>query len=140
MIRTFFLNARHRTTSAHCFPVPCADLHRLVTYLSREDSVKSLLSWVTSGLDDLDTQAEEAEDLAYSQALKSTEAYPPFKAGNPSSGVGPVMPSAGSLDSTAEEDDGKSSLDDTHPGLGIGLGQGLGSQEADEAGEVQRAR
>lgn len=88
---------------------------RLITYLSREDSVNSLLHWVTSGLDELDEQAARAEDKAFRKALASKDVFPEFKVEGGDSG------------STSTTEKGKSGdeSDPVSPGMGIGLGEGL---------------
>lgn len=106
------------TFLCHCHRVSYAD-SRLVSYLSREDSVKSLLQWVTSGLDDLDEEADKAADAAYAKALASTDAYPPFR-----------RLSAAEIDVKSEDDDM----------FGIGLGVGLISQEEAGASDTNRFR
>jgi len=50
---------------------------RLVTYLSRDDSVKSLLQWVISGLDELDEAAELANSASFDHAV-SSPLYPSY--------------------------------------------------------------
>jgi len=59
------MNARRKTTSKRC-SIKHAD-PRLVTYLSKEDSVKTLLQWVISGLDKLDEEAVLADSACYDQ-------------------------------------------------------------------------
>ncbi|CAK9784162.1 SAPS-domain-containing protein [Cutaneotrichosporon oleaginosum] len=103
---------------------------KLVTYLSREESIKSLLGWVTSGLDELDTQAEHAEDEAYHKALNSDDIFPPFKATD-----GPLEPAGGD----DKDDDAESDIP-MAPGLGIGLGQGFDAPDETETVDAQRAK
>lgn len=108
---------------------PC----RLVTYLSREESIKSLLGWVTSGLDELDSQAENAEDTAYHNALRSEDLFPPF-----TSTTGPLVP--GGDDDNVTKDSASSDEGPLAPGLGIGLGQGFEAPEEPENADTQRAK
>lgn len=95
---------------------------RLITYLSREESVKSLLHWVTYGLDDLDEQAVRAEEQAYSKAVADKDVFPPFKA-DPNAPPASAVPE--DKDESAAEDDGSPLA----PGMGIGLGEGFASIE-----------
>lgn len=98
-----------------------------MTYLSREESVKSLLGWVTSGLDELDQQAEKEDDEAYAKALKSDEAYPPYER------VG---------EESAKERAPTPPLSPSSPPAvpsGIGLGEGLGGQE-ESGSDTNRTR
>jgi hypothetical protein len=101
-----------------------------VTYLSRDESIKSLLGWVTSGLDDLDTQAEHAEDEAYHKALKAEDVFPPFKATD-----GPLVP--GGSDDKGEDMETDLPM---APGLGIGLGHGFDAPEETDNVDTQRAK
>ena len=50
----------------------------LVTYLSKDESVKTLLQWVVSGLDKLDEQAVLADSACFGEASHqdSAEASP----------------------------------------------------------------
>lgn len=86
---------------------------------------------MTSGLDELDQQAEKEEDDAYAKALKSDDAYPPYtkeQAGKEAGGSArktptpPLTPSSPSRVPT-----------------GIGLGEGLGGQEESGA-DTNRTR
>ncbi|KAK6910784.1 hypothetical protein I203_104816 [Kwoniella mangroviensis CBS 8507] len=56
-----------------------AQNNKLVSYLSREESVKSLLNWVVAGLDELNQQAEEADEKCLEVALTSPDLYPSYK-------------------------------------------------------------
>lgn len=87
---------------------------RLITFLSREDSVKSLLHWVTSGLDELNEQASKAEESAFDEAVASKDVYPPF---------------TGDKEETPAEDHGEGEGEPIAPGLGIGLGEGFAPVE-----------
>lgn len=53
---------------------------RLVNFLSKDDSIKSLLHWVVSGLDELDEESRQAEKACLVKARKETTRYPPFEA------------------------------------------------------------
>ncbi|BEJ17191.1 hypothetical protein CspHIS471_0605920 [Cutaneotrichosporon sp. HIS471] len=103
---------------------------KLVTYLSRDESIQSLLGWVTSGLDDLDTQSEEAENEAYHKALKADDIFPPFKCTE-----GPLVPAGD--DGNGDDDAGDSQI---MPGLGIGLGQGFDAPEETDSVDTRRAK
>jgi hypothetical protein len=96
----------------------------------RESSVKSLLTWVTSGLDDLDEAGTKAEAEAYKKALESTDVFPPFrkrKGGD------------GDTDDAADETE-KMDEDDISSNLPIGLGEGLSGPEEGDSCDTQRAR
>ncbi|WVQ80146.1 hypothetical protein IAT38_002251 [Cryptococcus sp. DSM 104549] len=71
-----------------------AQNNRLITFLSREDSAKSLLQWVVAGLDELDQQAALADSECLSYAITSPDLYPSYQA--PASllvpGTGPGSP------------------------------------------------
>lgn len=121
-----------------------------MTYLSREESVKSLLSWVTSGLDELDEAAAEAENDAYAKALESKDAYPPFKRirrGKKRESVGKSV--AGDDEEEEGDDDEGAEVADKEEvdrgnnlpdALGIGLGEGLAGPEEGSSCDTNRAR
>ncbi|WVF67561.1 hypothetical protein IAT40_002319 [Kwoniella sp. CBS 6097] len=71
-----------------------AQNNKLVSYLAREDSVKSLLQWVIAGLDELDQAALAADTECLSQALSSPDLYPSYRAPQPLviPGTGPNSP------------------------------------------------
>lgn len=56
-----------------------AQNNKLVTFLSREDSAKSLLQWVIAGLDELDQAAAIADSEVLSHAITSPDLYPSYK-------------------------------------------------------------
>ncbi|TXT15631.1 hypothetical protein VHUM_00134 [Vanrija humicola] len=110
-----------------------AQNNKLVTFLSREDSVKSLLTWVTSGLDDLDTEAETAGDKAYEKALASKDVFPPFKG----DAAAEQAEKAESLEPPVDE----FNTGPLTPALGVGLGEGLETIEGDGgSSDASRAR
>nr|XP_018261596.1 uncharacterized protein I303_06036 [Kwoniella dejecticola CBS 10117]OBR83754.1 hypothetical protein I303_06036 [Kwoniella dejecticola CBS 10117] len=131
-----------------------AQNNKLVSYLSREESVKSLLTWVVAGLDELDQQAHEADEEVLSIALTSPDLYPSYRPsfqslsnvpipgqGRNSPPLGPETPSSGpsKLVSETKEDSENSEDEDHFPGSDVGLGKGLRRKsEAEE--DVQRSR
>lgn len=130
---TSFLTPTSCLIHARCSRGSARLTPRLVTYLSREESIKSLLGWVTSGLDELDAQAESSEDEAYHKALKSEDVFPPFTATD-----GPLVP-GGSVDNDAPNAVETENVP-MAPGLGIGLGQGFEGPEESENADTQRAK
>ncbi|WRT68522.1 uncharacterized protein IL334_005499 [Kwoniella shivajii] len=74
-----------------------AQNQKLVSYLSREESVKSLLQWVVAGLDELNQQAKEAENECLNIALTSPDLYPSYRpsTSSPSSSRPLVIPGTG---------------------------------------------
>ena len=95
----------------------------LVTYLSKEDHIKSLLHWVVSGLDELDEQAHKSDLASFAHAVASIPSYAQqFK---PAPGSPPLEP--------AKVDEAPYS-----PDLPAGLGQGLDTNEGDD--DTKRAR
>ena len=56
----------------------CVLMTRLVSFLSREQSLKSLLQWIVSGLDELNDQIRDGEEAALAKAIADPDAYPPF--------------------------------------------------------------
>lgn len=52
---------------------------RLVSFLGREDTIKSLLQWIVSGLDELNEQIAQAEEAALQKALSDPEQYPSYQ-------------------------------------------------------------
>ncbi|WWC90494.1 uncharacterized protein L201_005430 [Kwoniella dendrophila CBS 6074] len=60
--------------------------NKLVSYLSREDSIKSLLTWVVAGLDELNQQAEESDKKSLDLAINSNDYHPTFQHSPISSG------------------------------------------------------
>jgi SIT4-associating protein SAP185/190 len=78
----FCRNANRRITSeprrTHSHPA-CAH-GRLVNFLSKDDSIKSLLHWVVSGLDELDEQSRQAEQVCLAKARGNAGMYPSYHA------------------------------------------------------------
>ncbi|WVQ72127.1 hypothetical protein IAR50_001672 [Cryptococcus sp. DSM 104548] len=122
--------------------------NRLVTFLSREDSAKSLLQWVVAGLDELDQAAADADTEIIAQAIASPDLYPAYKAPTPLviPGAGPGSPplepaklgvvngDKGKKDGEVEEEEeGHGELD--VPGLGQGLRR---KSEADD--DISRSK
>jgi SIT4-associating protein SAP185/190 len=98
-------------------------INSLVTYLSKEDHIKSLLHWVVSGLDELDEQAHKSDLASFAHAVASVPSYAQqFK---PGPGSPPLEP--------AKVDEAPYS-----PDLPAGLGQGLDTNEGDD--DTKRAR
>ncbi len=64
-------------------------MNRLVGYLCKEDSIKSLLQWVISGLDELDQQATEAHSALFDHAISL---YPSYQGRRNIPGPGPGSP------------------------------------------------
>ena len=94
---------------------------------------------MTSGLDELDTAADKAEDEAYKKALESTDVFPPFrkrKAGAGSRDADQKDEDDKMDEDTEEEDDPRSNL----PALGIGLGEGLSGPDEGSSSDTQRSR
>jgi SIT4-associating protein SAP185/190 len=89
-----------------------------VSYLSKEDSIKSLLQWVVSGLDELDQQAAQADTDFIDQIIAAPELYPSYNLSVPGPGPGspPLEPAR-----IAED-----------PEVFSGLGHGLETQPTDE--------
>ncbi|OCF31525.1 SIT4-associating protein/190 [Kwoniella heveanensis BCC8398] len=119
-----------------------AQNNKLVSYLAREDSVKSLLQWVIAGLDELDQAALDADTECLSQALSSPDLYPSYRAPQPLviPGTGPNSPPlepAKMMDVDLDEKDSGASKDGDSTGIAdetreeefnraeIGLGRGL---------------
>ena len=98
---------------------------KLINYLSREDAIKSLLTWVTSGLDELDSEAAEA-DLASYNTVQARSAVPGPAAGSP-----PLTP--------AELPADTNSLSGDKQGFWGGFGQEMMNNQQ-EAGEQQKHR
>ncbi|GMK57546.1 hypothetical protein CspeluHIS016_0403800 [Cutaneotrichosporon spelunceum] len=105
---------------------------KLVTYLSRDESIQSLLGWVTSGLDDLDTEAEEAEKETYHKALTAEDIFPPFTYPE-----GPLVPAG---DDDKSGDDAESDAPGMPPGFAIGLGHGFDAPEETDDVDSRRAK
>jgi SIT4-associating protein SAP185/190 len=95
----------------------------LVTYLSKEDHIKSLLHWVVAGLDELDEQAHKSDLASFAHAVASLPSY--TRQYKPGPGSPPLEP--------AKVDEAPYS-----PDLPAGLGQGLETNEGDE--DTKRAR
>lgn len=111
---------------------------RLVSYLAKDDSIKSLLQWVVSGLDDLDQQAALADSQCFDHVIASPSLYPSYQlhqalpVGSEVPGPGPNSPplEPAKVEANAEkEQDGE---EEAFPGniRDIGLGQGLERQQS----------
>ena len=108
---------------------------RLVNYLSKEDTIKSLLQWVVSGLDELDQQAAQADSDSIDHIMVSPELYPSYQVKllsipGPGPGSPPLEPAK-----LAEEDLRDVSMGapgDSGFSAGIGLGEGLETGRKDE--------
>ena len=101
-----------------------------MTYLSKDDSVKSLLQWVISGLDELDQAAELANSASFNHAVTSP-LYPSYHhhaAAVP--GPGPDSPPLEPAKIPEESTDETSFPDNIRD---IGLGQGLERTESRES-------
>jgi len=98
---------------------------RLVTFLAKEDHVKSLLHWVVSGLDELDEQAEKSDLASFEYAIASLPSY--REQIRPGPGSPPLEP----VKSPVEEAP-------YSPDLPAALGQGLDTKEGDDV--TKRAR
>ncbi|ORY35642.1 SIT4 phosphatase-associated protein-domain-containing protein [Naematelia encephala] len=100
-----------------------AQNNKVVTYLARDDVIKSLLQWVIAGLDELDQQADAADSATFSKAVLSPNLYPAYQVPRPVAvpGTGPGSPplEPAKIEKVDEEDDAGSSP------LAVGLGQGL---------------
>lgn len=83
---------------------------------------------MTSGLDELDQQADKAEDEAYARALASPDAYPPYTKDPGDKAAAPKTPSPPESPSSP-----------SRVPSGIGLGEGLGGQEESGA-DTNRTR
>ncbi|WVQ95068.1 hypothetical protein IAU59_002160 [Kwoniella sp. CBS 9459] len=133
-----------------------AQNNKLVSYLSREDSVKSLLQWVIAGLDELDQAALAADTECLSQALSSPDLYPSYRA--PQTlvipGTGPNSPPLepakmmdvdldNQADSAQKEgettENGGDHREDEFNGADIGLGRGLRRKSEGEE-EMHRSK
>ena len=118
-----------------------------MTYLSKEDSVKTLLQWVVSGLDELDQQAALAESMSFDQAMTSPALFPfshsqPPPLGVPVPGPGPNSPPlepAKMAYDNESKDESEEAIGFPGAGLGIGLGEGLERQESRDS-DVSRSR
>nr|XP_019011578.1 uncharacterized protein I206_03680 [Kwoniella pini CBS 10737]OCF50359.1 hypothetical protein I206_03680 [Kwoniella pini CBS 10737] len=146
-----------------------AQNNKLMSYLSKEESVKSLLTWVVAGLDELNQQAKEADDQLMNKALTSTDFYPSYKPsfqslsipGNgpnspplePSLSLGPPS-NLVSVDLSEDKQDqiadmaqhnkaevynGLGDDDDQFIGSDVGLGKGL-RRKSEAEEDVQRTR
>lgn len=110
-----------------------AQNNKLITFLSREDSVKSLLQWVVAGLDELDQAAAIADSEVLSHAITSPNLYPSYKSPAalvvPGSGPGspplnPVKPGENGVHAFVDEKpNGEEEHDEdlSIPGMGQGL-------------------
>ncbi|ODO11173.1 hypothetical protein I350_01777 [Cryptococcus amylolentus CBS 6273] len=121
--------------------------NRLVTFLSREDSAKSLLQWVVAGLDELDQAAADADDEIIAQAITSPDLYPAYKAPTPLviPGAGPGSPplepaKLGEVNGDQGRKEGEVEEEEDLGELNVpGLGQGLRRKsEADD--DISRSK
>lgn len=120
-----------------------ADVHcSLVTYLSKEDHIKSLLQWVVAGLDELDQEAEKSDSASFQHAISSPHLFPSFQFTpvTPAPAPGPGSPPLEPAKMADEGEETKEGGDQApySPELPAALGQGLGNKEGDD--EVKRAR
>lgn len=99
---------------------------KLISYLSREDAIKSLLTWVTSGLDELDSEAAEADLLSYQHAQAK------ITVPGPAPGSPPLTPME--MPTGPEEENAESKQR-----FWGGFGQEMMNQQQ-EAGEQQKHR
>jgi SIT4-associating protein SAP185/190 len=106
-----------------------------VTYLSRKDSVKALLTWVTSGLDTLDAASASAGADALKRA-KASDARPAFREArererereretHPDEDAVMAEPEEDKDKEDAAAEDEDEEMNPNLPVLGIGLGEGL---------------
>ncbi|WVR09507.1 hypothetical protein IAU60_006575 [Kwoniella sp. DSM 27419] len=133
-----------------------AQNNKLVAFLSREDSVKSLLQWVIAGLDELDQAAAAADVECLSQALSSPDLYPSYRAPQPmvipgtgpsspplvpsNIGVDPEQPNGHGRGDVASERKKEADEDeDQFDGAEIGLGKGLRRKSEGEE-EMHKSR
>nr|XP_019044808.1 hypothetical protein I302_06722 [Kwoniella bestiolae CBS 10118]OCF23738.1 hypothetical protein I302_06722 [Kwoniella bestiolae CBS 10118] len=129
-----------------------AQNNKLVSYLSREESVKSLLNWVVSGLDELNQQAEEADERSLNLALTSPSYQSSFPASTkvnvPGTGPGspPLELAAGSgsanlvhVDLVSEHEHEHEHGNNDFIGSDVGLGKGLRRKSEGEE-DMQRSR
>ncbi|KAK4687361.1 hypothetical protein P7C73_g2753, partial [Tremellales sp. Uapishka_1] len=129
-----------------------AQNNKLVTYLSREDSIKSLLQWVISGLDELDQEAAEAFSASVRHASSTPDLFPSYRflQDLPVPGPGPNSPplEPAKMAEAQQEQDEPSSSAGIDPRIGfspgdlegIGLGQGLDNGHDGAEDEVRRQR
>lgn len=120
----------------------------LITFLSKEDHIKSLLQWVVAGLDELDQAAEKSDSASFKHALASPHVFPSFhltpapvpaSASAPGAGPGsPPLEPAKMVDEVASESSSAGDETPYSPDLPAALGQGLGSREGDD--DTKRAR
>lgn len=114
-----------------------ADSNRLVNYLSKDDVIRSLLNWVTSGLDELDHEDQMAESASLDHIVSSPGLFPSYQL-RPlatDSGAGPDSPPLEPA-KLAEGESGSPPLDSPGgPGFsaGVGLGEGFGDKKGDDA-------
>ncbi|WVO14470.1 hypothetical protein L204_102105 [Cryptococcus depauperatus] len=101
-----------------------AQNNKLIAFLSREDSAKSLLQWVVAGLDELNQAAAAADTEIISLAISSPDLYPSYRVSAPLiiPGTGPDSPPA-LLPATLVEELGatESNGDLDVSALGLGL-------------------
>jgi SIT4-associating protein SAP185/190 len=114
----------------------------LITYLSKEDHIKSLLQWVVAGLDELDQEAEKSDTASLQHAISSPHLFPSFqltpmsRAPAPGPGSPPLEPAKMADESDDNTEGGDKSP--YSPDLPAALGQGLGNKDGDD--ESKRAR
>lgn len=117
-------------------------MRSLVTYLSKEDHIKSLLQWVVAGLDELDQAAEKSNTASFQHAISSPHLFPSIQLTPISSAPvpGPGSPPLEPAKMADEGSDDKDGVDQSpySPELPAALGQGLGNKEGDD--ETKRAR
>lgn len=147
MIAMFCKSASRRTTSEPVVPgflEPSADMARLVNFLSKDDSIKSLLHWVVSGLDELDEQSRQAERTCLAKARGETDTYPIFGGSTSSesgaeTSVEPLEPAKVAEDNLAAAQEGSEGGDTDLSAGNMGMLSSAAPQEGEED-VVRRAR
>lgn len=115
--------------------------YRLVNFLSKDDSIRSLLHWVVSGLDELDEESRKAEQACLVQARHDEQRYPTFHTSSETSSDSvpvPLDPVKVAEENLAEMEGKKEEEADLSAG-NMGMLSSTAPQETDEDG-MRRAR